>query len=992
MQKKVRADRYTACLSVIMIGTMASCLFSQVSPLGQSDGNAAFLQFVRSLGVSTCIEDVPAPTLRQEPRYTQGTRNKICFQLPPAEALPFSPDSVKTPFVLTFVRDSRSNALLEFPRPVALADQTLQLEVIGSLRQHVRYDYSTALFLPRCTVSCDAVVDSSQLELHCSAFRDSVWSIQDSEAPEVEQFKIPQLEGSLVRGWLSSDQFTVEARASDAAGVWQAFLYRRQCSENEWGQPVADSTLDSEMTDQGYLFAETADLRFSQDLPDGCYQLRIEARDATHTPESCFPNFELAGNEGDPEPGAAAQQEIRLDTTAPDSVKLSCQQVLSTIELSWTPAEDAPIGIGLAGYRILRDQNIIATVPAGQTAYVDGFSADHPDQTFTYRIEPFDSLLNVQELGGEAACQFRAQTLLTMRPEPRFTLGSQNQVCWSAAANLPPFQAFSAISDSLNSPFSVAVTDTCFSFENLRDGATYLYWVEAIDAQQRAVRSDTVASTQDATRPEILRFEIDGLIELGGRNWLTERDVRASVELRDAGPGVLGTLLLLENNSPAGAYDLAGVSSLDTALVLALTTEPCRLISLSAQVTDRAGNVSPTITRRFYLDSEPPAQVTDLSCVQLPGRNAVGLSWSPVLDRPGCSGLAGYQIWRDEELLATVAPGASSYTDTFAQNTPTSRFSYRVSPVDSVGNLQTEGGRQFCDYIGITQIVLQPLPEFIPGLSSTVCWNISATLPSVTLFSDTGCDGSVEDSLSFAGIQTQNCHTFDNLRDGQSYCYWMAAQDEQGRVVASDTVVSIQDNTPPVIQEFSLAKAEVLGDQIWTFSRDIELAVRASDQPPGEIWGYRILEGGLEATSGTFVDSAASVATRLGYRIQGPAGQSAAIGLQIEMLDGAGNASVPVPLTLFLQERERQLFAFPNPFNPMSEKVTIRLDDPAETELRIYDFFGNLVRVIRAKANSHDFQWDGRNGNGEYVASGGYICIGTQTKARFKIGVLKKSS
>ena len=39
--------------------------------------------------------------------------------------------------------------------------------------------------------------------------------------------------------------------------------------------------------------------------------------------------------------------------------------------------------------------------------------------------------------------------------------------------------------------------------------------------------------------------------------------------------------------------------------------------------------------------------------------------------------------------------------------------------------------------------------------------------------------------------------------------------------------------------------------------------------------------------------------------------------------------------------------------------------------------------------NSRDFIWDGRNGKGEMVANGGYICVGFHNRARFKIGVKK---
>jgi flagellar hook assembly protein FlgD len=67
------------------------------------------------------------------------------------------------------------------------------------------------------------------------------------------------------------------------------------------------------------------------------------------------------------------------------------------------------------------------------------------------------------------------------------------------------------------------------------------------------------------------------------------------------------------------------------------------------------------------------------------------------------------------------------------------------------------------------------------------------------------------------------------------------------------------------------------------------------------------------------------------------------------------------------------------------------VSDPNEAEVKIYDFFGNLVQTLTDKENSRDFKWNGRNGDGELVANGGYICVGSRTKARFKIGVVKQN-
>ena len=75
---------------------------------------------------------------------------------------------------------------------------------------------------------------------------------------------------------------------------------------------------------------------------------------------------------------------------------------------------------------------------------------------------------------------------------------------------------------------------------------------------------------------------------------------------------------------------------------------------------------------------------------------------------------------------------------------------------------------------------------------------------------------------------------------------------------------------------------------------------------------------------------------------------------------------------------------YPNPFHPGETETTIayKLDDNANVTLRIYTISGSLV--LREDFNRgeqggtvglNEYKWDGRNGNGDFVASGGYIAV-----------------
>jgi FlgD Ig-like domain len=97
--------------------------------------------------------------------------------------------------------------------------------------------------------------------------------------------------------------------------------------------------------------------------------------------------------------------------------------------------------------------------------------------------------------------------------------------------------------------------------------------------------------------------------------------------------------------------------------------------------------------------------------------------------------------------------------------------------------------------------------------------------------------------------------------------------------------------------------------------------------------------------------------------------------------------------------------SYPNPFHPPTETTTIayKLDDQATVTIRIYSQSGELVREETFASGStggaaglNGWLWDGRNGKGNVVASGGYVVfieaagVGqTQHIMRRKIAVVR---
>ncbi|MCM8750442.1 DNRLRE domain-containing protein [Thermomicrobiaceae bacterium CFH 74404] len=119
-------------------------------------------------------------------------------------------------------------------------------------------------------------------------------------------------------------------------------------------------------------------------------------------------------------------------------------------------------------------------------------------------------------------------------------------------------------------------------------------------------------------------------------------------------------------------------------------TSPVEYTGLSAgdhtfevQATDATGNVDPTpASFTWTVDTSPPSVPTGLTA-SAAGPTQVDLSWSASSDDHG---IAGYQIYRDDELLATVGD-QTAYSDTTV--TGGSTYSYSVLAWDLAGNLSS---------------------------------------------------------------------------------------------------------------------------------------------------------------------------------------------------------------------------------------------------------------------------------------------------------------
>ena len=90
---------------------------------------------------------------------------------------------------------------------------------------------------------------------------------------------------------------------------------------------------------------------------------------------------------------------------------------------------------------------------------------------------------------------------------------------------------------------------------------------------------------------------------------------------------------------------------------------------------------------------------------------------------------------------------------------------------------------------------------------------------------------------------------------------------------------------------------------------------------------------------------------------------------------------------------------FPNPCHPPQQGTTLayKLDDQATVKIRIFSQTGTLVREVNFNRGAtggmsglNTWQWDGRNGAGDVVASGGYIVLVEAQGAGQTVNVMRR--
>jgi len=270
--------------------------------------------------------------------------------------------------------------------------------------------------------------------------------------------------------------------------------------------------------------------------------------------------------------------------------------------------------------------------------------------------------------------------------------------------------------------------------------------------------------------------------------------------------------------------------------------------------TDANGRTFDVQTYNFTSDTTPPSAPGSLTATTGTGKNV--LTWTAAADNIGVS---AYDVYRDATYLATVRPGATSYTDSTA--TTGTGYTYRVAARDLAGNAASASA-------GVNGGNSDLTPPSAPtGLTAnatgpatvSLSWGAAADNVGVTRYT-------IErDGVAIASVSgTTTSYGDSSLVPGTGYSYQVTASDAAGNVSqpSNQATATTQADASPPTAPGTPAVTSVTSSQVglsWTAATD-NVGVE----------GYLVVRNGsaIATVPGTsYTDSTVAANTSYSYQI-----------------------------------------------------------------------------------------------------------------------------
>jgi hypothetical protein len=261
---------------------------------------------------------------------------------------------------------------------------------------------------------------------------------------------------------------------------------------------------------------------------------------------------------------------------------------------------------------------------------------------------------------------------------------------------------------------------------------------------------------------------------------------------------------------PSGTYTFTLGSNVVTINFNAATTRWVRLL-FTANNTWPAGQVSEfEVYGPGTGDTTPPSVPGTLSYTV--NGTSINLSWGASTDTGG-SGLAGYDIYRNDALATSVGAGTTTYTDT---QPTTATVSYYVRARDGAGN--QSGNSNTVTRTGTT---VDTTPPTTPG---TLSYTVSGTTINLSWGASTDSGGSGlagYDLFRNGNLAASTNATTTTFADTQpataTVSYFVRARDGAGNLSGNSNTVTRQGTQPPGCTNVALGKPVTATGSTFTF-------------------------------------------------------------------------------------------------------------------------------------------------------------------------------
>lgn len=345
----------------------------------------------------------------------------------------------------------------------------------------------------------------------------------------------------------------------------------------------------------------------------------------------------------------------------------------TSVSLSWQASTDNQDGSGVAGYIVYRDGKDIKHVTT--PAYVD--TGLKQAKTYKYKVSAYDNS------GNESKASAEVKTTTTGSSTASLTItspanGDNVKGDVTATASVANGSAFTNVQFTLDNknyktPVTVAPYSVVINTSSLKDGKHSL----------GAIGTD---STSHKTSAKPVNFQVDNhaptiSISAPNKDQTIKGKFTLKVNVKDTGGDVDHIQYLLDG------HELGVQIKSPFHYLWDSRSSSNGSHKLKAVATDKSGNNTTSDEVSFKVQNSDSC--VDTQAPTVPGGLAKGevnpttvnFSWQASTDT-GCSGLAGYAIYRDGTQIATTAD--TSYTDSGLL--PNKAYNYTVAAFDNATN------------------------------------------------------------------------------------------------------------------------------------------------------------------------------------------------------------------------------------------------------------------------------------------------------------------